>query len=87
VGNRLVYADTYEQALAQLSSGVQPVAPQATSAGAAAPAAQNPATGPNSDPRLERIRQHLQRYRDLAAQGKWSEAGKELEAVEAEVRR
>jgi hypothetical protein len=29
----------------------------------------------------------LKRYRDLAAQGKWSEAGKELEAVEALARK
>jgi len=32
------------------------------------------------------VRAHLRRYRDLAAQGKWAEAGKELEAIEAEVR-
>jgi hypothetical protein len=36
--------------------------------------------------RLNNIRDHLRRYRDLAAQGKWSEAGKELEAIEALVR-
>jgi hypothetical protein len=36
---------------------------------------------------LERIRGHLRRYRELSAQGRWAEAGKELEAVEAEVRR
>ena len=41
---------------------------------------------PANDPRLQRVRDHLKRYRDLAAQGKWSEAGKELEAVEAEVK-
>jgi len=87
VGNRLVYADTYEQALAQLSSGAQQPVQQPTNAGAAPPATQAPATAPNADPKLERIRQHLQRYRDLAAQGKWSEAGRELEAIEAEVRK
>jgi hypothetical protein len=30
---------------------------------------------------------HLQRYRELSAQGKWAEAGKELEAVEGAVRK
>ena len=34
---------------------------------------------------MESIRDHLLRYRELAAQGKWAEAGKELEALEAEV--
>ena len=38
------------------------------------------------DARLNSVREHLRRYRDLAAQGKWSEAGKELEAIEALVR-
>ena len=86
VGNRLVYADTYDQALAQLSSGAQQLIQQA--AAAPAPAAGQPAAAaPNADPRLERIRQHLRRYRELAAQGKWSEAGKELEAIEAEVQK
>jgi hypothetical protein len=32
---------------------------------------------------VEEIRQHLKRYRDFAAQGKWADAGKELEAIEA----
>jgi hypothetical protein len=41
---------------------------------------------PNADPRLQRVRDHLRRYRELAAQGRWSEAGKELEAIEAEVK-
>jgi hypothetical protein len=29
------------------------------------------------------IRHHLERYRDLVGQGKWSDAGKELEAIQA----
>ena len=87
VGNRLIYTDTYDQALAQLSSGAQTLVQQATAPAAAAPTGQ-PSTQPaNADPRLERIRQHLRRYRELASQGKWSEAGKELEAIEAEVQK
>jgi uncharacterized membrane protein (UPF0182 family) len=84
VGNRLVYADTYEQALAQLASGaLQPVtAPQAKPG---QPAATPMPAGPG-DRRLESIRNHLRRYRELASQGKWAEAGKELEAIENEVK-
>jgi uncharacterized membrane protein (UPF0182 family) len=88
VGNRLVYADTYDQALAQLSS--EPLTATRTSTAAPVPAATvvpGAAPSPTSDPRLQSIRDHLRRYRELAAQGKWAEAGKELEAVEAEVRK
>jgi len=87
VGNRLIYTDTYDQAIAQLSSGAQVLVRQAEAQqpapGAPPSAAQTPAT---ADGRLESVRNHLRRYRDLAAQGKWSEAGKELEAIEAEVK-
>jgi len=38
------------------------------------------------DPKLVQVRDHLRRYRELASQGKWSEAGKELEAIEGLVR-
>ena len=88
VGNRLVYADTYDQALAQLASTSQQITQQTSASPSPPPGpGQPPPSAPNADPRLERIRQHLRRYRELAAQGKWSEAGKELEAVEAEVQK
>jgi hypothetical protein len=86
VGNRLIYADTYEQAVAQLSNGAQELVQQATAAPAAANTRAAPTAVPGADPRLQRVRDHLRRYRDLAAQGHWSEAGKELEAIEAEVK-
>jgi uncharacterized protein len=90
VGNRLIYTDTYDQAIAQLSSGAQALIRQAEAQqpAAAAPGAQPSAPQPTSTPdrRLESVRNHLRRYRELAAQGKWSEAGKELEAIEAEVK-
>ncbi len=90
-GNRLVYEDTYEQALARLSFGAQAAVKQSM-AEAPAPGAAPQATGaappspPASDQKLQLIRQHLQRYRDLASQGRWAEAGKELEAIEAAAR-
>jgi uncharacterized membrane protein (UPF0182 family) len=89
VGNRLIYADTYEEALAQLSGGGGSSSP--------APAPQNPGSAPapavplpiqkSLDPRIESIRQHLQRYRDLTSQGKWADAGRELEAIQNEVQK
>ncbi|MDQ6706797.1 MAG: UPF0182 family protein, partial [Acidobacteriota bacterium] len=88
LGNRLVYEDTYEKALAELNRG-------GSAAMAAAPEPpgnrQQPApvvSAPaGADGRLDSIRNHLRRYREFAGQGKWAEAGKELEAVEAEARK
>jgi uncharacterized membrane protein (UPF0182 family) len=83
VGDRLIYADTYDQALSQLSGGAQQLVEQAN----AAPTQTATTTAaPGTDARLQRVRDHLRRYRELAAQGRWSEAGKELEAIEAEVK-
>jgi len=90
VGNRLIYTDTYDQALAQLSEGGPAAVVQAAKstqpgvAAAATPAA--PATGGGADRRIESIRNHLRRYRELSAQGKWAEAGRELEAIENEAK-
>ena len=79
VGNTLIYTDSYEQALAQLA-GQQPQAPAQA---AAAPSTTTlPSPGPPPDSRIAEIRRHLERYRDLVGQGKWSEAGKELEAIQ-----
>ncbi len=88
-GDRLIYADTYDQALAQLSAGAQQLIQQATAAKPAAPGAPSPpapAATPAADARLQRVRDHLRRYRELTAQGRLSEAGKELEAIESEVK-
>jgi uncharacterized membrane protein (UPF0182 family) len=90
VGNRLIYSNTYEEALAALSQ------PGGSETGTQASAQQNqppaPApiqtTAPKSlDPRIESIRQHLQRYRDLTSLGKWADAGRELEAIQTEVQK
>ena len=81
VGNRLIYADTYEQALAMLGSGAAPPAPSGAPAAPAVAATPEP---PSTDPRIQSIRQHLQRYRELASQGKWADAGRELDAIQSE---
>ena len=87
MGNNLVYADTYQQALAQLAGEALPEAP-ATSAEQQSPAAPTPtSTAVAPDTRIAEIRRHLQRYRELVSQGKLSEAGKELEAIQALVER
>lgn len=96
MGDRLAYADTYEEALTELISDVggnsagipqngstgpsepQPLLPRADS-GAAGLAG---APGSDAARTLQEIRDHLQRYRDLSAQGKWAEAGKELEIIQ-----
>ncbi|MGH9661965.1 MAG: UPF0182 family protein, partial [Bryobacteraceae bacterium] len=87
-GNSLIYTDTYEQALAQLAGASPPAAaPAASSTTAASSATAAPAAPPASDPRVEKIRGHLRKYRELASQGKWAEAGRELEALESEAAR
>ncbi len=93
MGNQVIYTDTYDQALAQLTATMQGIAPPPAvpaappAAGAApAPAAAQPPP-PGAEQRLESIRQHLLRYRDFAAQGRWAEAGKELEAIQSEASR
>ncbi len=90
MGNRLIYADSYEGALAQLSGGsgaqAQPAALQAAVAQAGAQAAAPAVAAVKAgDPRLDSIRQHLQRYRDLVSQGKMADAGRELDAIQSEV--
>jgi uncharacterized protein len=89
VGNRLIYADTYEQALAQLAGAGVAAQPEGNGSAPAVSSASTPVVAPpkNGDPRIESIRQHLQRYRELASQGKLAEAGRELEAIQDEVQK
>ncbi len=96
MGNTLAYADTYEQALSQLTQqvggsgpAVQPAnAPAATNAQnvpavtAQASAAAAQAQSAQAVQTLQQIRDHLGRYRDLSAQGKWADAGKELDEIQ-----
>lgn len=95
MGDKLAYADTYEQALAQLieevggkAAGAQGPAVQLSSGASAAtgPVAQATENGSSANQSaadtLKHVRDHLQRYRELSSQGKWSEAGKELEEIQ-----
>ncbi|MEZ5404208.1 MAG: UPF0182 family protein [Bryobacteraceae bacterium] len=86
MGNDLVYRDTYAEALAALEQvrGGAPV-PTAAPAAGAAPAVERPPTGGDAR-RLTEIRGRLKRYRELWSQGKYADAGRELEAIEGLVR-
>lgn len=95
VGNTLVYEDTYEKALASLAAVLHgrplpassSTATPPVQAGAGAATTQPAAAAAAADPRLDQIRAHLDRYKQLSAQGKWAEAGKELEAIQDAVKR
>ena len=88
LGNQLIYADSYEQGLARLSGMEAPAAPQTTS-GNPQPAVTNAVVPNGAVPAavLQSIREHLRKFKELQGQGKWSDAGKELEAIEAEVKK
>jgi len=88
MGNHLIYTDTYQEAVAQLDAIMKGAAIQAAEAArvaAGGPKAEAAAARSTADARLEAIRNHFRRYRELAAQGRWAEAGRELEAIEAEL--
>ncbi len=91
MGDKLAYANTYEEALSQLIASLsgpgerteaQSAPPQANTAQAAATPV---ISRPNQEAiqTLVAIRDHLRRYRELSAQGKWADAGKELDAIQA----
>jgi uncharacterized membrane protein (UPF0182 family) len=90
MGNTLIYRDTYEEALAELTGGGAPSAPAAAPPETSAAPAETTTTSNTAAPpapaasgaNVEQVRQHLRRYRELSAQGRWSEAGRELEAIE-----
>jgi uncharacterized membrane protein (UPF0182 family) len=99
MGNLLAYANTYDEALQQLialsgaapSAGPAPTQSAGQTNAAALPnpnvPAQVSASTPQAEQTLQQIRAHLQRYRDLSAQGKWAEAGKELDEIQKLVQR
>jgi len=85
LGDRMVYAETYEKALAMLS-GTGETTPE--DSGLKTPESRpiTSAPSPGNPAVVQSVREHLRRYRELAGQGKWAEAGKELEAIESAVK-
>lgn len=89
VGNTLIYRDTYDQALIELASasGVSLPAAGVTAEARRPPPPTAAERAPSdAEKRLEQVRAHMRRYRELAAQGKWSEAGKVMEELENALR-
>jgi uncharacterized membrane protein (UPF0182 family) len=87
MGDHLAYADTYQQALALLmgqNAGEQQTttASAPTETGAQPIVAAAAAAVAKQEDRMRQLREHFQRYRDLNSQGKYAEAGRELEAIQ-----
>jgi uncharacterized membrane protein (UPF0182 family) len=87
IGNTLIYRDTYEQALGDLSALMQGGVVDAAKQPGAEPSPLSAVAAPALDSLRELLQNHSRRARELAAQGKWAEAGKELDAIEAESRK
>jgi uncharacterized membrane protein (UPF0182 family) len=84
MGNTLIYRDTYEQALAELIGSARGAPPAPAPPAPGSVTTTTTPTPPPAPPEagIEAVRQHLRKYRELSSQGRWSEAGKELEALE-----
>jgi septation ring formation regulator EzrA len=59
----------------------QAPAPSAATPSGAGAAQAGQANAPALE-KLKEVQQHLQRYKELSAQGKWAEAGKELDQIQ-----
>ncbi|MFN9430268.1 MAG: UPF0182 family protein, partial [Acidobacteriota bacterium] len=81
-GNQIGYGNTYAEALSQLGQDEVKLGEPATAPGTSAKLEQ-PKLG---DGRIEKIRERLKQYRLLMGAGKFVEAARELEAIEAEVK-
>ncbi|WP_321476270.1 UPF0182 family protein [uncultured Paludibaculum sp.] len=85
MGNRLIYTDTYEQALSELTGvPIQPTQSkgQTTEPGETKTAGSG-STDQNEAARLRNeIQSHLKRFKELMAQGQFADAGKEIEALD-----
>ena len=92
IGNRLIYTDTYEDAVAQLGqgSGIRPALSNTQQSGNSPGTAPAPALNSSSltpSPALAQIKTHIQKYRELTAQGRYVDAARELEAIDKELNR
>ena len=81
LGNQIAYANTYAQAIDQLRKQLS-VAPEPTPTLTSSIVGKPPAPAAAPD-RVDGLRQRFRRYRELQSQGKFAEAGKQLEEIEA----
>ncbi|HVB33203.1 MAG TPA: UPF0182 family protein [Patescibacteria group bacterium] len=93
-GKRIVYADSLNQAMAELAQPATGTIQVATATSSAAPGASPPASPPSGGRQtripagvLESIQQHLQNYERLTAAGQLARAGQELEAIREETQK
>jgi uncharacterized membrane protein (UPF0182 family) len=86
LGDRVIYSDTYEEALSQLAGAPATTSSASTASTSSASANARPQAQPANADLPKAIRDHIRRYRELVSQGKMAEAGKELEAIEAAVK-
>lgn len=85
LGSMIGYGNTYAKALSQLGAGIVEAAASQPAQVSQAPAAAN-APKASADPRIERMRTRLKHYKELMGLGKYVDAARELEAIEAEIR-
>ncbi|MCW5964182.1 MAG: UPF0182 family protein [Bryobacterales bacterium] len=98
VGNDLIYRDSYREALQELAQRMEGASSQSTLRSATmeessvaagsdvetSPESSQAASQDGSGARIrQEVRSRLRRYRQLVSEGKWAEAGKELEALES----
>jgi hypothetical protein len=83
IGNTLIYADTYEDALAKLSGGATPTTTPPVTTTTTTTTTPPVKPTPGADPRIAEVKRHIDRYGELMGQGKWSDAMKEIEAIRA----
>jgi uncharacterized membrane protein (UPF0182 family) len=80
-GNELIYADTYDDAIAQLGALRHGAAPAATAVQPSGGTATVAPAAPGGDA-LNEVREHLRKYRELMSQGRYADAGRDIEALE-----
>ena len=82
MGNRLIYSDTYEQAISELAGMPQRTSVPAPPGKGAEASGPPPGLPDTLNRTLQEISTRLRRYRELMGQGQYAEAGTEMEALE-----
>jgi len=89
LGSMIGYGNTYAEALSQLGAGIVETSAVAQPPAAIATPGSSPAVAPArsaNDPRIDKVRARLRHYKELMGQGKYVDAARELETIEAEIK-